>query len=82
MEGYSDASASPAKVDSWAEHGGSFGIEVGLQSAAGRRTEQEEQKAQEGLDRHMAVRVNTMAGIRTDLAGMALEVLRTAVRHN
>ena len=81
-EDYSGASASPVQVDSWAEHGESSGIEVGLQSAAGRHTEQEEQKAQEGLDRHMAVKVNMMAGIQTDLAGRAPEVLRTAVRHS
>lgn len=49
---------------------------------AGRHTEQEEeQKAQDGPGR-MAVRVKRMAGNQTDLAGTALEVLRTATHHS
>lgn len=64
------------------QHDASFGTEADLPSVAGRHTEQEEeQKAQDGPD-HTAVRVKRMAGNQTDLAGTALEVLRTATHHS
>ena len=81
-EGYSGGSAIHVQADSWAQHGESFGTEADLPSVAGRHTEQEEeQKAQDGPGR-MAVRVKRMAGNQTDLAGTALEVLRTATHHS